>query len=115
MVYKTRSFLITCEISDREPINVLMEGCRVHADVDAWPLWAVESGDESLALKACREFGALDETWLCHFPTPESLEMFANLLSTIEFREPTFVRILETTREDIFTLSQFHKHVFHPA
>lgn len=113
-----RRFLFSCEFIDASPMAVLMEGCKVHAEVDAFPLW---TADMELSLETFRDrlphIKKLEETWVAVFPTHESLECFTELLATVEFRAPDYIRIVDFDSQPgvdfIWNLTQFHRYVFH--
>lgn len=115
-----RRFLVSCEFVDSSPMAVLMEGCKAHAEVDAFPLWASEWEADVMALKLMYpHLTTFEETWLAVFPTRESIECFTELLATVDFKAPDYVRLVEYLgtgeRGRLFNLEQFHKHIFHPS
>lgn len=113
-----RRFLVSCEFVDAPQMAVLMEGCKVHAEVDAFPLW---TDDMTLSLENFRErlphIKNMEETWVAIFPTWESLETFCEILATIEFKAPDYIRFVDFDSQPgvdlIWNLSQFHRYVFH--
>ena len=110
-------FLISCEFQDAAAMLTLMEGCHVHADIELFPLW---SEDLQLDISTIKErfphIVALEETWVVFFPTQESLETFTNLLVSIDFACPDYIRFVRVNNDPvpaIFNMDQFHRYVFH--
>jgi hypothetical protein len=114
-----RRFFVSCEFADASAMAVLMEGCKAHADVDSHPLWSEECklllGDFVEGFPARGE--PLEETWMAIFPNDASLMTFAELLATIEFKLPDYVRFVDVDSNPgvtlIFNMKQFHRFVFH--
>ncbi len=111
-------FLVSCEFADAAAMSVLMEGCRAHADVDAFPLWTADFEPFSDSfLNRLTSVVKLEETWIITFPNRASLETFTELLTSIEFHKPDYIRFVvfdDAFRMDtIFKMDAFHKHVFH--
>lgn len=116
--YTQRRFLVSCEWSDASSMAVLMEGCRAHADIEAWPLWLEDLQISVPELRARLPHAfKLEETWVAIFPTRPGLETFTHLLASIEFKAADYIRFVEFDARPgvdlVWTLDQFHKHVFH--
>lgn len=115
-----RRFLVSCEFVDACPMSVLMEGCKAHAEVDAFPLWAVDFqtyvGD---IVERLPHIKTLEETWVIFFPTRASLETFCELMATVEFKAPDYIRFVDFDSAPgldlIWSMEQFHRYVFHES
>ncbi len=97
--------IVSCDFTDAESLSTLVEGCKVHSDVEAYHLM---NSDRTV----------FEDMWELLFPTMGSVECFVALLTTIDFKFPDLIRILCIEPEKgsaILSLSQFHKLVFHGA
>ncbi len=93
--------IISCMPVDIEPMSVLLEGCQAHSDF----LFAeYTTGNHQCA-------------WFASALTREALETFTEILATVAFKSPDFVRLNVVDNEMVplalYSLAQFHKHVFH--
>lgn len=109
-------FLISCEFVDAAPMSICLEGLKAHAEVEAFPLWLVEtSPPKTVLMSRLPHLQKLEETWVVSFPTHASLECFVNLVTSINFKAESYIRIVEAYVADdcfgIWALAEFHKAV----
>lgn len=103
-----KQFLFYGDLKDFEKFKVLVEGCKVHADII--DLTEDENDFNFLNLT---EFKDLEYMAYIGFPTQESIETFTDLLSTIDFDKPSLFRaVLLGSKLSILTLEEFHRYVF---